>query len=70
MTRRWREKDSNPRSPRRGQHFFETSPEAEEVRFATDPLLEEADLPPMIKRKKQGNNRAGYCCGLEVPADH
>ena len=27
LTRRWREKDSNPRSPRRGQHFFETAPE-------------------------------------------
>jgi hypothetical protein len=26
----------------------------EEVRFATDSALEEADLPPMIKRKKAG----------------
>jgi hypothetical protein len=27
MTRRWREMDSNPRSPRKGQHFFETAAE-------------------------------------------
>jgi hypothetical protein len=49
-TRRWREKDSNPRSPRRGQHFFETSPEAEEVRFATDSLLEGAGFEPSVPR--------------------
>jgi len=37
-----------PLSPRRGQHFFETSPEAEEVRFATDSLLEEAGFEPSV----------------------
>jgi len=52
MTPRWREKDSNPRSPRRGQHFFETSPEAEEVRFATDSLLERAGFEPSVPRQK------------------
>jgi hypothetical protein len=36
-------------------------------RFATDPPLEETDLPPMIKRKKRGNNPAGHCRGAVPP---
>jgi hypothetical protein len=30
-------------------------------RFARDSPLEGADLPPMIKRKKRGNNPEGHC---------
>ena len=41
-----------PLSPRRGQHFFETSPEAEEVRFATDSLLEGDGFEPSVPRQK------------------
>jgi len=41
-----------PLSPRRGQHFFETSPEAEEVRFATDSLLEGDGFEPSVPRKE------------------
>ena len=39
----------------------------EELRFARDSLLEGTDLPPMIKRKKQGNNPAGFRCGAVRP---
>ena len=51
MTRRWRETDSNPRSPAR-ETTLRDCLLIEEVRFAPDSLVEEGDLPPMIKRKK------------------
>ena len=37
-----------------------SSADEQEVRFAMDSSLEGEDLPPIIKRKKQGNNPAGY----------
>src|SRR6516164_7833742 len=48
-----------------GYQEFGENPAAADRKLYTVP--EGADLPPIIKRKKQRNNPAGYRCGVVPP---